>query len=91
MGAAAEKLDPALVSPVVAFLVHEDCPVTGRIFSAAGGRVGEVFIGACQGLFDANLTVEAVRDGFDKICDRTDYAVPTNANEEMALVFPHLM
>jgi NAD(P)-dependent dehydrogenase (short-subunit alcohol dehydrogenase family) len=31
MGAAAEKLDPELVSPIVAWLVHEDCPVTGEI------------------------------------------------------------
>src|SRR4029077_5743185 len=37
MGALGSKLDPALVTPIVAWLAHEDCPVTGEIYSAAGG------------------------------------------------------
>ena len=30
LGPMAELLDPATVSPLVAWLVHEDCPVSGR-------------------------------------------------------------
>src|SRR3984957_466238 len=37
LGPLTEHLDPALVSPIAAWLVHEDCPVTGEIYSAAGG------------------------------------------------------
>ncbi|MBU3703064.1 MAG: SDR family oxidoreductase, partial [Ilumatobacteraceae bacterium] len=33
MGALADKLDPSQVSPIVAWLAHEDCPVTGQVYS----------------------------------------------------------
>jgi NAD(P)-dependent dehydrogenase (short-subunit alcohol dehydrogenase family) len=32
LGAVGDKLDAALVSPIVAWLAHEDCPVTGEIY-----------------------------------------------------------
>ncbi|HVM67777.1 MAG TPA: SDR family oxidoreductase [Acidimicrobiales bacterium] len=32
--------DPANISPVVAWLSTEDCPVTGKVFYVQGGRVG---------------------------------------------------
>ena len=39
MGALGDKLDPGLISPLVAFLAHDDCPVSGQVFSVGGGRV----------------------------------------------------
>ncbi len=33
MGSLGDKLDPALVTPIVAYLAHESCDATGRIFS----------------------------------------------------------
>jgi NAD(P)-dependent dehydrogenase (short-subunit alcohol dehydrogenase family) len=90
MGGAADKLDPNLVSPVVAFLAHEDCPVSGQVFSAAGGRVAQIFIGETQGIFDADLSVETVKDRWDEICDQTGYVVPSQAMEELALLLPHV-
>jgi NAD(P)-dependent dehydrogenase (short-subunit alcohol dehydrogenase family) len=39
MGAVGDKLDPALVTPIVAWLSHEDCDVSGEIYSVGGGRV----------------------------------------------------
>jgi NAD(P)-dependent dehydrogenase (short-subunit alcohol dehydrogenase family) len=44
LGPLAERLDPALASPIAAWLVHEDCPVTGEIYSAAAGRIARYFI-----------------------------------------------
>ena len=41
------KLDPALVSPVVAFLAHEQCPVSST--TVGGGQVSRFFIGRIQG------------------------------------------
>lgn len=90
MGGVADKLDPRLVSPLVAFLAHEDCPVSGQAFSVGGGRVAQIFIGVTQGIFDADLSVETVRDRWEELCDRTDYVVPANATEELGLLFPHL-
>lgn len=45
MGNLADKLGPEEVTPIVAMLAHEDCPVSGNIFSVGGGRVANVFIG----------------------------------------------
>ena len=90
MGGAADRLDPKLVSPVVAFLAHEDCPVSGQVFSAAGGRVAQIFIGETQGIFDADLSVEAIRDRWDEVCDQRGFVVPSQAMEELALLLPHV-
>src|SRR5207302_1743280 len=43
IGRLADSLAPAPVSPVVAWLAHEDCTVTGEVLSCGGGRVARVF------------------------------------------------
>jgi hypothetical protein len=35
-----DSRDPANVSPFVAYLATEDCPIKGRVFWVAGGDVG---------------------------------------------------
>ena len=86
-GEAMDKLTPELVTPVVTYLAHEDCPVTGEVYSVGGGRVARIFIGVTPGHFQADLDAEAVRDNFDKIRDEAGYEVPSNLNEEMMLAF----
>src|SRR5262245_20529517 len=76
LGEAVALLEPELVSPVVAWLVHEDVPVTGEIYSVGGGRVARFFIGMTEGYYNRKLTVEDVRDHFDQIRDETGYRVP---------------
>jgi hypothetical protein len=90
LGPLADKLDPALVSPVVAWLCHEDCPVTGEIYSVGGGRVARVFLGVTPGYFKKDLSLEDVRDNFDQIRSEEGYEVPASANGEIALIMPHL-
>jgi NAD(P)-dependent dehydrogenase (short-subunit alcohol dehydrogenase family) len=87
MGAAVEKLDPELVAPVVAFLAHEDCPVTGEVYSVGGGRVARFFIGMTTGYFKRDLTVEDVRDHLDQIRSEDGYTVPEKPTDEFALMF----
>ena len=38
LGPLGEKVAPERVSPVVAYLAHETCEATGRVFSVGGGR-----------------------------------------------------
>ena len=71
-----QKLDPALVAPVAAFLTHRDCPVSGEIYTVGAGHVARFFIGRTKGFYSPALSVEAVRDHFDEIRDDTDYTVP---------------
>ena len=90
LGAAADKLAPELVTPIVTYLAHEDCPVSGEVYSVGGGRVARVFMGVTPGHFDPDLTPEGVRDNFDKIRREDGYEVPGNLNEEMMLAFKAL-
>ena len=88
LGGLKDKLDPGLVSPLVAFLSHEDCPVTGQLFSVGGGRVAHVFLGETNGYYNPNLTPEDVQGNWDVITDRSTYAVPNNLGDETALFLP---
>jgi NAD(P)-dependent dehydrogenase (short-subunit alcohol dehydrogenase family) len=88
LGGLGDKLDPGLVSPLVAYLVSEECDSTGRVYSVGGGRVAEVFIGETQGFFQADLSPEALRDNWSTVTDRDGYAVPSNLGEETALFLP---
>ena len=85
-----DKLAPEKVSPLVAFLAHEECPVSGQTFSVGGGRVAHVFIAETQGYYDPDLTLEDVRDHWDAITDQTGYGVPNNLAEETAMFLPYL-
>lgn len=87
LGPVAGGFGPELVTPVVAFLAHEDCRVTGEVFSVGGGRVARVFIGVTEGYFDPALSAEAVRDHLEEIRDEAGYSVPANLTEEMMLAF----
>jgi NAD(P)-dependent dehydrogenase (short-subunit alcohol dehydrogenase family) len=82
------QLDPAWVSPVVAWLVHEDCPVSGHIYSAGGGHVARIFVGEGPGYFqrDRQLTIEDIRDHFAEIERTDDFVLFKNSMEEVALV-----
>ena len=87
-GAFGDKLAPGLVSPIVAYLAHEDCPVSGQLFSVGGGRVAHVFIGETQGYFKEGLGLEDVRDNWATITDRDGYSVPNSLSEETAMFLP---
>ena len=90
LGPLAPKLDPALVAPVAAWLVSEQCPVTGEIYSAGGGRVARFFIGLTEGYANPALTPEDVRDHLDQIRDETGYSVPAGVADEIASLVERL-
>ena len=83
-GTLVDRLDPSLVSPVAAWLVHEDVPVTGEVFSVAGGRVARFFIGMTKGYYNPSMTIEDVRDNFDAIRSDADYSIPGGPADEFA-------
>jgi NAD(P)-dependent dehydrogenase (short-subunit alcohol dehydrogenase family) len=82
------QLAPVHVAPVVAWLVHEDCPVTGNIYSVGGGRVARVVIAEGPGYFqhDPVLTPEDIRDHFAEIDSIDEITLFKNSMEEVALV-----
>ncbi len=90
LGPLAEKVAPHYVSPLVTYLAHEDCEPTGRIFSVAGGRVAEVFIGEGPGYTDAELSPESIAANWDAVTDRSSFDVPNQMGEEIGIYLKHL-
>ena len=90
MGALADKLDPSQVSPIVAWLAHEDCPVTGQVYSVGGGRVANVFFGETQGFTKPGHSLEDIRDNWEEIMSQKDFFVPQNLAEETGAFFNKL-
>jgi NAD(P)-dependent dehydrogenase (short-subunit alcohol dehydrogenase family) len=84
-GTVGEKLAPHYVSPVVAYLAHETCEATGRVFSTAAGRVAEIFIGEGPGFYSPELTPELIAENWDAVTSRDGYAVPESMNAEIGL------
>lgn len=69
---------PDLVSPVVAWLAHEDCSVTGELFHVGFGWAGRVLTGQGPGYADPDLQVESVRDHWTEICAPAPFrSIPT--------------
>jgi NAD(P)-dependent dehydrogenase (short-subunit alcohol dehydrogenase family) len=87
LGGLADKVNPELVSPVVAWLASEDCSVNGEVFTVGAGRVGRFFVGMTKGYYNPDLTVEDVRDHLDQIRDETGYLVPASSAEENTFLF----
>ena len=91
LGPLIEKVDPALVSPVVAYLASEECAVSGEVYSVGAGRVSRIFIAEAPGYFKKDLTIEDVRDNWDTIRAEADYLIPTSVNDEFGrLLMPFL-
>ncbi len=79
-----EKLLPEFVSPAVAYLCSEECQVSGDIITAGGGYVGRAAIVESKGAVLPGISIEAVRDNFDKIRDMTGAEEFSNAFDEVS-------
>jgi NAD(P)-dependent dehydrogenase (short-subunit alcohol dehydrogenase family) len=58
-----------LVSPLVAFLAHEDCPANGECFDATGGHIQRTYIAQTPGFTDRELTIERLAERWDEVMD----------------------
>lgn len=68
---------PEMVAPVVAWLAHEDCQVSGELFHVGFGWAGRVLTGQGPGYADPQMSIEAVRDHWDEITQDDPYtAIP---------------
>ncbi len=66
------KWKPEYVAPCVAFLCHEDCPVTGQVFESGGGWMAQVKYTRSEGhYFDLNkeMTIEDVQNNWKNVVD----------------------
>ncbi len=88
LGDLGERVGPEYVSPVVAYLAHEDCSVSGHIYSVAGGRVARIFVAETEGVVLPDITAEAVRDNIRAIGEVSLPGVhqPASLDEETTLI-----
>jgi NAD(P)-dependent dehydrogenase (short-subunit alcohol dehydrogenase family) len=77
-----QKFTPDRVSPLVAFLAHESCGVSGEVFSVGAGRVARVFVAEGPGWRADDLTIEAIRDNWDAIVAEEPHMQPTTLGEQ---------
>jgi NAD(P)-dependent dehydrogenase (short-subunit alcohol dehydrogenase family) len=63
---------PDQVAPLVAFLAHESCEVSGKVFVAIGGEWRELFFSQTRGVADSEPTVDGASERFSELLDRTD-------------------
>jgi NAD(P)-dependent dehydrogenase (short-subunit alcohol dehydrogenase family) len=55
-------MPPELVAPVVGWLVHESCSITGEMLISAAGRVAKAFLAETRGVYRPSWTVEEVAE-----------------------------
>ena len=86
------EMSPDLVAPMVAFLAHEACPVSGEIYTAGAGRFARLFIASTPGYVQVAPvpTVETVAEHWATINDETGYDVPTDLGAWSAAFMAHL-
>jgi NAD(P)-dependent dehydrogenase (short-subunit alcohol dehydrogenase family) len=85
LGPLAEALDPAYVTPLVAYLCSEECELTHEIFDVGGGRYARIFVGMGPGWVAPRGKIpstEDIRDNLDAIRRTDDFIIPSSIAEE---------
>lgn len=60
-------MGPELVAPVVAWLAHESCSVSGEMLVSMGGRVARAMVAETAGVYRPSWTIDDVADSIDAI------------------------
>jgi NAD(P)-dependent dehydrogenase (short-subunit alcohol dehydrogenase family) len=85
-------MEPDLVAPMVAFLAHEDCPVSGEIYAAGAGRFARIFVASTEGYVNSTSepTIEDIARNWATINDEAGYSVPADLTAWSATFMAHL-
>ena len=62
-------MGPELVAPVVGWLAHENCSITGEMLVSIAGRVARAYIGETRGVYRGDWTIDDVDAQIDAIRD----------------------
>ncbi|MFJ8025435.1 SDR family NAD(P)-dependent oxidoreductase [Streptomyces sp. NPDC096311] len=83
-----DLMSPDNVAGVVAYLLSEQCQVSGQVVHAGGSHVAHGFLAQTRGWAAraTPLTPEQVRDHFAQACDPAGYETPADANDQMRIV-----
>jgi NAD(P)-dependent dehydrogenase (short-subunit alcohol dehydrogenase family) len=60
-------MDPELVAPVVGWLSHESCTITGEMLIAMAGRAARAYVAESPGVYRPAWSIEQVAENIDAI------------------------
>jgi NAD(P)-dependent dehydrogenase (short-subunit alcohol dehydrogenase family) len=60
-------MDPELVAPVVGWLSHESCTITGEMLISMAGRAARAYAAESPGVYRPSWTIEQVAENIDAI------------------------
>ena len=88
LGSLSAKVSPETVSPLVAYLAHEDCAVNGHVYSVAGGRVARIFVAETHGVVLTENTAEEISSKLSLIdeMDVERYHLPSSLEDETTII-----
>jgi NAD(P)-dependent dehydrogenase (short-subunit alcohol dehydrogenase family) len=88
LGDLAVKVSPDSVSPLVAFLAHEQCSVNGHVYSVAGGRIARIFVAETHGVVFGQNTAEEIQSKLPLIdvMDGERYHLPCSLEDETTII-----
>ena len=71
-------MGPELVAPVVGWLAHETCSISGEMLISMAGRVAKALIAETQGVYRPSWSIEDVAEQLDAIRDTDElWKLPT--------------
>ena len=88
-----ENLKPEYVTPLVAWLAHEDCKENGGLYEVGGGYFGKLRWERTEGkLFKLgrDISPEAVRNAWEDVTDWKKVTHPANITESLGTVMSNL-
>ena len=68
-------MGPELVAPVVGWLAHETCSVTGEMYVSAAGRVATAYVAETKGVYRPQWSIEDVAHNISAIRDASDSCI----------------
>jgi NAD(P)-dependent dehydrogenase (short-subunit alcohol dehydrogenase family) len=71
---------PEHVAPVVGYLCHDTCAISGKILSAYGGHVSAIFVTETRGVTSPSLTMEYIAANLNQIFDPAGHVEPESTN-----------
>ena len=80
------RMHVARVSPLILYLAHENCTVTGEAFHAAGGRIAQIFTAMNRGFASEDLSPEQIDAHLEEIHDKTEVFALNNSREQYNLI-----
>ena len=78
-------MGPEQVAPIVAWLAHTSCSISGEMLIAMAGRVARAFVAEAEGVYQAEWSIDDVAERIEEIRDQSrQWILPPGGEGYMA-------